>query len=94
MGKTALSLNMAQYAALKLKKTVAYFSIEMGKEALMTRILASEARISISDIRWEKFPMLLGRILFTRLLKWAKPRFLSTTLQALALLRFEPSSTS
>ncbi len=51
MGKTAFSLNMVQHIALKQKKTLAYFSVEMGKEAVMMRLLASEAKINISDIR-------------------------------------------
>src|SRR5689334_25062419 len=33
MGKTALALNIAQHAALKLKKTVAIFSLEMSQES-------------------------------------------------------------
>lgn len=51
MGKTALSLNIAQYAAFKQKKHVAYFSVEMAKEQVMMRILACEAKINLSDIR-------------------------------------------
>ncbi len=51
MGKTALSLNIALNAAMKFKKSVAYFSIEMGKEQLMMRVLASEAKVNMSDIR-------------------------------------------
>ncbi len=51
MGKTALSLNLALNAAMKLKKSVAYFSVEMGKEQLMMRVLASEAKVNMSDIR-------------------------------------------
>lgn len=51
MGKTAFSLNIAQHAALRAKKTVAYFSVEMGKESVMMRMLASEAKINLSDIR-------------------------------------------
>jgi replicative DNA helicase len=51
MGKTAFSLNIAQHAALREKKTVAYFSVEMGKEQVMVRMLASEARISLGDLR-------------------------------------------
>jgi replicative DNA helicase len=56
MGKTALGLNMAQHAALKDKKNVAFFSVEMGKEAVMMRMLAAEARVSISDVRLGKIP--------------------------------------
>lgn len=51
MGKTAFSLNLALSAALKSKKSVAYFSVEMGKEQLMMRILASEAKVNMSDVR-------------------------------------------
>lgn len=51
MGKTAFSLNIAQHVALRHKKHVAYFSVEMAKEQLMMRMLASEARVNLSDIR-------------------------------------------
>jgi replicative DNA helicase len=51
MGKTAFSLNVAMSAALRDKKSVAYFSVEMGKEQVMMRMLASEARISLSQLR-------------------------------------------
>lgn len=51
MGKTALSLNIAQHAALKDKKKVAYFSVEMGKEQVMIRMLAAAAKIRLSDLR-------------------------------------------
>ena len=51
MGKTALSLSIAQNVALKQKAKLAYFSVEMAKEQMMMRILASEAKISLSDIR-------------------------------------------
>ncbi len=51
MGKTALSLNIALHAALREKKKVAYFSVEMGKEQVMIRMLASSAKIRLSDLR-------------------------------------------
>ncbi len=51
MGKTALSLSIAQSVAIKQRAKLAYFSVEMAKEQMMMRILASEARISLSDIR-------------------------------------------
>ena len=51
MGKTAFSLNVALNAALYNKKKVAYFSVEMGKEQLMMRLLATEARVNMSDLR-------------------------------------------
>lgn len=45
MGKTALSLNIAQYIAVKEKKPVAIFSLEMGAESLIERMLASEGMV-------------------------------------------------
>ena len=51
MGKTALCLNVASHAALVEKRKVAFFSVEMGKEAVMLRMLASTAKISLSDLR-------------------------------------------
>lgn len=51
MGKTAFSLNIAQHVVLREKKSLAYFSVEMNKEQLMVRMLASEARVNLSDLR-------------------------------------------
>ena len=51
MGKTAFSLNIAQHVALRLKKTVPYFSLEMGKESMMMRMLSAESKVSMSEIR-------------------------------------------
>ncbi|MEN8253395.1 MAG: replicative DNA helicase [Patescibacteria group bacterium] len=45
MGKTALALNMAHYAAVVAKKNVAFFSLEMSKEELIDRLLVSQADI-------------------------------------------------
>jgi replicative DNA helicase len=43
MGKTAWAINIAQNAAVKGKAVVAVFSLEMSKEALLRRMLASQA---------------------------------------------------
>ncbi|MFP5518626.1 MAG: replicative DNA helicase [Bdellovibrionia bacterium] len=51
MGKTAFSLNLATHIAVRQKKTVAYFSLEMGKESMMMRMLAAEAKVSMGEIR-------------------------------------------
>lgn len=56
MGKTAFSLNIAQHAVLRQKKTVAYFSVEMSKESVMMRLLASEAKINMGEIRNGRIP--------------------------------------
>ncbi|MGB7546397.1 MAG: replicative DNA helicase [Terracidiphilus sp.] len=45
MGKTALAINIAQNAAISSKATVAVFSLEMSKEALLRRMLASQAGV-------------------------------------------------
>lgn len=44
-GKTAMILNIAQYAAVHDKKSVAIFSLEMSKEELVDRLLVSQADI-------------------------------------------------
>ncbi len=44
-GKTALSLNIAQYASVVSKVPVGYFSLEMSKEELVDRMLVSQADI-------------------------------------------------
>jgi len=51
MGKTAFSLNLASHMTLRAKKTVAYFSVEMAKESVMMRLLSSESKVSMSEIR-------------------------------------------
>jgi replicative DNA helicase len=51
MGKTALALNIAQHVALKLKQTVAVFSLEMSKESLLTRMLCAAARVDSQKFR-------------------------------------------
>ena len=51
MGKTALVLNIAQYVALEREIPVAVFSLEMSKESLATRMLASEGLIDAQKLR-------------------------------------------
>jgi len=43
MGKTAFAINIAQNAAVNSKAVVAVFSLEMSKESLLRRMLASQA---------------------------------------------------
>ena len=50
MGKTALALNMAQYAA-KNGNTIGIFSLEMSAEQLVSRLLCSEARVDAHRLR-------------------------------------------
>ncbi|MDO4281498.1 MAG: replicative DNA helicase [Peptococcaceae bacterium] len=51
MGKTALCLNMAANAAVDYHLPVAIFSLEMSKEQLVQRMLASAARIDQKRLR-------------------------------------------
>lgn len=51
MGKTAFALNIAQNVAIKSGKSVAIFSLEMGSESLVERLLASEGAIQNHHIR-------------------------------------------
>lgn len=51
VGKTAFALNIAQNISTKLGKTVAIFSLEMGAESLVDRMLASEGVINSRSIR-------------------------------------------
>jgi replicative DNA helicase len=51
MGKTAFVLNIAQHIAIKEKKAVAFFSLEMSKEQLVQRMLCAEAPIDAQRLR-------------------------------------------
>ena len=51
MGKTSMALGVAQHAAVKGKKTVAVFSLEMPSEQIGMRILCSAANINMQRVR-------------------------------------------
>jgi replicative DNA helicase len=51
MGKTAWAINIAENAAVKGGKVVAVFSLEMSKESLLRRMLASQARVNSRNIQ-------------------------------------------
>ncbi len=50
MGKTAFALNIVLYSALKAKKSVAFFSLEMGAEQIADRLLANVAGVWLGHI--------------------------------------------
>ena len=54
MGKTSFALNIARNAACTSNKTVAFFSLEMSKEQLASRLLSTEALISGTKLRTGK----------------------------------------
>ena len=51
MGKTAWAINIAQNSAVRDGKVVAVFSLEMSKESLLRRMLASEALVNSRKIQ-------------------------------------------
>jgi replicative DNA helicase len=51
MGKTAFALNLAENIAMRDKKAVAIFSLEMSKESLLLRLLSSDAKIDSHKFR-------------------------------------------
>ena len=51
MGKTSLALNMARNTAMMGRKKVLFFSLEMTKEQLAQRVLATEARVESTKMR-------------------------------------------
>jgi len=69
VGKTALALNMAVNAA-KAGASVAVFSLEMSAEQLTQRVLCSEARINLQDVRtgylkasdWHAVHLAMGKL--------------------------------
>jgi replicative DNA helicase len=70
MGKTSFALNMAVAAAREEKLPIAFFSLEMSSDELIQRLICSEARISMHDVRrgnikgdqWERIALAMGRL--------------------------------
>jgi replicative DNA helicase len=51
MGKTALAINIAENAAVRYGSIVAIFSLEMSRESLLRRMLASQASVDQQKIQ-------------------------------------------
>ena len=51
MGKTTLALNMAEHAAIRTKKAVAVFSMEMSASQLALRLISSNGRVNAQRLR-------------------------------------------
>lgn len=54
MGKTSFALNIARHAAVKENRKVAFFSLEMTKEQLASRLLSTEALVGGTKLRTGK----------------------------------------
>ncbi|MCD4689860.1 replicative DNA helicase [bacterium] len=70
MGKTAFALNITANAAVKHNIPTAIFSLEMGKEQLVQRMLCSEARVDghklrtgyLADRHWSSLTTAAGQL--------------------------------
>ena len=57
MGKTAFVLNIAQHMAIKNKKHVAIFSLEMSKEQLINRMFSLQSAVDAQKLRTGRLTM-------------------------------------
>lgn len=70
VGKTALGLGFAANAAIREKKSVAFFSLEMSAEQLVLRIISSETDVNAMKLRrgtqsnaeWKKITFLNSKL--------------------------------
>jgi replicative DNA helicase len=70
VGKTAFALNIAQNVAVKTDENVAIFSLEMGADQLVMRMLCAEGNINAQNLRtgsltpeeWGKLTMAMGSL--------------------------------
>ena len=51
MGKTSAALGIAHFAAIRQKRKVLFFSVEMPKAQLVTRLLSKESHVPMQDMR-------------------------------------------
>ena len=73
MGKTALALNMASYAATTTKKAIAIFNLEMPAEMLVNRMIASIGRIdsyklqtgNMQERDWQRYNEAMSQLVNT-----------------------------
>lgn len=71
IGKSALGVQFARHAAIRHDRTSVVFSLEMGKNEIMTRVLSAETRVRLQDMRrkgglsdddWTRIAATLGEI--------------------------------
>ncbi|MDR1438925.1 MAG: replicative DNA helicase [Clostridiales bacterium] len=71
VGKSALALNIAHFAAVRAKQTVAVFSLEMPRAQLVSRMICADEKIDsnkmrsgrLSDEDWAKVAAATGRMM-------------------------------
>lgn len=70
MGKSAFVSSLCEHIAVDLKKSIAFFSLEMSKEQLVQRMLCSHARVNAQSVRtgylshqdWPKLTAAAGKL--------------------------------
>ncbi|MBO7078824.1 MAG: replicative DNA helicase [Bacilli bacterium] len=75
MGKTALALNMATYAATTTKKAIAIFNLEMPAEMLVNRMISSIGQIdayklqtgNMQDRDWKRYNEAMSQLADTNI---------------------------
>jgi len=50
MGKTAFAINILEHVAVHQKKAIAMFSLEMGAEQIVDRVLSMVSGVSMTKI--------------------------------------------
>ncbi len=75
MGKTALALNMATYAATTTKKAIAIFNLEMSADMLVNRMISSMGRVesyklqtgNMQERDWQRYNEAMDRLAKTNI---------------------------
>jgi len=70
VGKTSLAINMAQFACINHKKSVAFFSLEMGDEEIVQRMLSAQGNIEnwkikngqLNDDEMQRYSTAMGEL--------------------------------
>lgn len=70
VGKTSLAINMAQYASVNFGKSIAFFSLEMGQEEIIQRMISAQANLEnwkirhgqLSDDEMERYSIAMGEL--------------------------------
>ncbi|HOG35463.1 MAG TPA: replicative DNA helicase, partial [Petrotogaceae bacterium] len=92
MGKSSFALNLAANVAVREKKSVAIFSLEMSKEQLANRVLCSEASVDLQKVRtgmisedeWNKLVYHAGELSKSKIIFDDEPGLDPRTLRAKA----------
>ena len=91
MGKTSLALNLVSAVAKSTRKTVAFFSLEMSREQLATRLLSNESYVDSNKLLtgrldtedWEKIGLAANALAQTDIRVSDNPTITVTEMNAL-----------